>query len=216
VLWNARYVAGRILVVVVVHGFLEVGRVQVRKFPLSWHTRRGKLSLRSQSQPARPTGERHSREHHPSPCLRDPVFVDLAIDVDRTTRLIPRGRPIDPDSARWPELADWLERRPTVFVDAGTGPPPPALVGDDVRSLLVTRACYVGLQRAAATRCRPDGVVLLCESGRTLRPADVEHCVGAPVVATVSVDVAVSRAVDAGLLTARLPRLLQRELKGAA
>jgi hypothetical protein len=72
------------------------------------------------------------------------------------------------------------------------------------------------LQRAVATRCRPDGVVLVCEPGRSLRGTDVERSVGAPVVASVSVDVAVSRAVDAGLLAARLPRLLQRELRSAA
>ena len=86
----------------------------------------------------------------------------------------------------------------------------------DVRSLLVTRACYLALRRAVAAPCRPDGVVLVAEPGRALRAADVERAVGAPVVAAVSHDPAIARAVDAGLLAARLPRLLARELRGAA
>jgi hypothetical protein len=144
------------------------------------------------------------------------ALADLAVDVARSTRLIPRGRPVDPTSPRWPALLDWLARRPAVYIDAGTGTPAPALLDGDVRTLLVTRACYVGLQRAAAARCRPDGVVLLCEPGRSLRVPQVEQTTGARVVASVSVDVAVARAVDAGLLAARVPRLLQRELRGAA
>ena len=48
--------------------------------------------------------------------------------------------------------------------------------------------------------------MLVSEPGRSLRAADVERSVGAPVVATVSLDVAVARAVDAGLLDARACR----------
>ena len=143
-------------------------------------------------------------------------LADLAVDVDRTTRVIPRGRALDLSSPRWPDLLDWLSRRPSVYIDAGTGAPAPCLLDGDVRSLLVTRACYVGLQRALAAHCRPDGIVLLCEPGRGLKAPDVEHSIGAPVVASVSVDPAVARAVDAGLLAARVPRFLQRELRGAA
>jgi hypothetical protein len=141
---------------------------------------------------------------------------DLAIDVGRTTRLIPCGRAVDLSSPRWPGLLDWLARRPTVYIDAGTGPPAPCLLAGDVRTLLVTRACYVGLQRAVAAGCRPDGVVLVSEPGRSLRTPEIERTTGAPVIASVSVDPAVARAVDAGLLAARVPRLMQRELRGAA
>lgn len=142
---------------------------------------------------------------------------DLAVDVDRTTRLIPRGTATpDPDSGRWSELVDWLARRPSVFVDAGTGVPPAGLVAGDVRSLLVTRPCYLALQRLARLSYRPDGIVLVAEPWRSLRPFDVERAAGAPVVARVSHDPAVPRAVDAGLLRARVPRLLARELRGAA
>jgi MinD-like ATPase involved in chromosome partitioning or flagellar assembly len=142
---------------------------------------------------------------------------DLAVPVDRTTRLIPRGSsPVDANAWRWPELLDSLSRRRAVFVDAGTGVPPAGLIGGDARTLLVTRACYLALTKAAALRCRPDGVVLVVEPWRSLGPFDVEHTIGSPVVARVSHDPSVPRAVDAGLLRGPLPRLLRRELRGAA
>ena len=49
-----------------------------------------------------------------------------------------------------------------------------------------------------------------------MRSRDVERCLGAPVVATVSVDPAIARAVDAGLLAARLPWVIGRELREVA
>ena len=140
---------------------------------------------------------------------------DLTVDVDRTTRLIPCGSvPLDRQSPRWSELGRWLAARQTAVVDAGSHPPPDELLGPDTRNLLVTRACYLALRRLAVARCRPDGVVLVAEPGRSLRPPDVERAAGAPVVATVSHDPAIARAVDAGLLAARMPRLLARELRG--
>jgi hypothetical protein len=142
---------------------------------------------------------------------------DLAVEVDRSTRLIPRGSPpVEGGSARWTELVEWLARRPSVFIDAGTGVPPLGLLAGDVRSLLVTRSCYLALQRLSSLGCRPDAVVLLSEPGRSLRPFEVERAAGAPVVARVSYDPAVQRAVDSGLLHSRVPRLLARELRGAA
>ena len=146
-----------------------------------------------------------------------PALADLATPVDRTTSLVPRGS-VAPDqhSARWSELAGWLGGRANAVVDAGTGPPPAELLSEGVRSLLVTRACYLALRRAAALPCRPDGVVLVAEPDAPCGHRDVERAVGVPVVASVSLDPAIARAVDAGLLAARLPRVLQRELRGAA
>ncbi len=142
---------------------------------------------------------------------------ELAVRIDRTTHLIPRGRAgVDPVSSRWSELVQWLVRRPAAFVDAGTGVPPRGLVTGEVRSLLVTRACYVAVNTAGALRYRPDGIVLVREPGRSLRPFDVERSIGAPVVASVRHDLAVQRAVDAGLLRCRVPRMFARELRGAA
>jgi hypothetical protein len=121
------------------------------------------------------------------------------------------------DHPRWADLAAVLAAEPrTVVVDAGTGPPPGALLDAGARSLLVTRACYLSLRRAVGHEHRPDAIVLVAEPGRALRVADVESALGAPVVATVSIDPAVARAVDAGLLAARLPRVIRHDLRGAA
>ena len=56
----------------------------------------------------------------------------------------------------------------------------------------------------------------VAEVGPVAVNADVERTVGAPVIAEVAVDPQVSRAVDAGLLTRRLPRSLAREVGRAA
>lgn len=141
---------------------------------------------------------------------------DLVIDVDRSTGLVPRGRgAVDAESPRWPELVTWwAERGRPVIVDAGSGPPPAALFGAGTTlGLLVTRACYLSLRRAVTMAPRPDGVVLVEEPGRALRARDVEAAIGAPVIARISIDPAVARAVDAGLLAARVPRLLRREIR---
>lgn len=147
-----------------------------------------------------------------------PSAVDeLAIDVGAGARLIPRGADrIAPDAHRWSDLIDWLTTaRDDVVIDAGTGPLPPALATRraGVQLTLVTRACYLALRRAARCGVRPDAVVLVAEPGRALGRRDVEQIVGAPVITTVSVDPHLARAVDAGLLVARLPHLIGRELR---
>lgn len=143
---------------------------------------------------------------------------ELAVAVDASARLVPRGAlAVDRHAGRWPELAEWLSAREVpVVVDAGTGPPPVELIDAGGRTLLVTRACYLSLRRAASMTCRPDGVVLVVEPGRALGAGDVAAAVGAPVLASVSLDPAVARAVDAGLLLCRLPRSLTRPLRSAA
>ena len=118
---------------------------------------------------------------------------------------------------RWAELGAWLAAgHRHVVVDAGTGVPPRGLHDHAVQSLLVTRACYVALRRAVALPYRPSGVVLIVEPTRTLKKIDVETAVGAPVVATLDHDPAVFRAVDAGLLASRFPRVVPRRLRGVA
>src|SRR5438445_667973 len=77
-------------------------------------------------------------------------------------------------------------------------------------SLLVLRPCYLGLRRAVASPLRPSGVVLVEEDGRAIRRRDVEDALGVPVKAVVAHDRRVARAVDAGLLAARLPSSFER------
>jgi MinD-like ATPase involved in chromosome partitioning or flagellar assembly len=122
-------------------------------------------------------------------------------------------------AARADVLATLLaaDGRPVV-ADCGTDPGDAALVlaAGATRSILVTRPCFLSLRRSLTMPLRPSEVVLLTEPGRALTKADVEACVGAPVVAEVAVDPLVARAVDAGLLATRLPRALAKELGRAA
>jgi hypothetical protein len=80
------------------------------------------------------------------------------------------------------------------------------------RSLLVLRPCFLALRRAIAAPMRPSGVVLVAEPERALCRRDVEDVLGVPVVAEVPHDPRIARAVDAGLLASRLPRVLDRAL----
>ncbi len=129
--------------------------------------------------------------------------------------------PIEPTATRWGQLGDWMNDWTRqwgcdITIDAGTGRPAPPLVERVDRSLLVTRPCYLALRRAVRGETRPTGVVLVDEPGRALSQRDVEHALGVPVVATVSFDPAVARAVDAGLLATRPPRVISKELRRAA
>ena len=122
---------------------------------------------------------------------------------------------------RWAALGDWLHDWSNqwgcdVTVDVGTRVPPEPLTARADRSLLVTRPCYLSLRRAVRSSCRPTGVILVDEPGRSLGHRDVEHALGAPVEAVVSVDPSVARAVDAGLLAGRLPGVMTRALRRAA
>jgi hypothetical protein len=147
-------------------------------------------------------------------------FERLAVPIDDSLALMPRGVLGGPVAAgRIIELGSILggSSRPVV-VDAGLGI-------DDVSgtlatvaalSLLVLRPCYLALRRAVAAPFRPSGVVLVREPGRALTRRDVEAVLGVPVRAEIDLDPAIARAVDAGLLTARLPRGLERALRDAA
>ena len=156
---------------------------------------------------------------------------DLLIDVGNNAWVLPwRGRfetasslqpeqPEDPATVRrWQEFSQWLAawalaRNGDVTIDAGTGEPNTVLFSEADRTLLVTRPCYLALRRAARSSVRPSGVVLIAEPGHAFTKRDIEHSLSAPIEATVSLDPAIARAVDSGLLATRLPRVLFRELR---
>lgn len=141
----------------------------------------------------------------------------LEVAVDPTCRLLPPGRTGTPTGARWAALVERLADDPRdVIIDAGTGRPPAPLLDAADRRWLVTRSCYLSLRAAVLQGCRPTGIVLIDEPGRTLRADDVEAALGAPIAATVLVDPAIARAVDAGLLASRLPAGLRRQMRRAA
>ena len=97
----------------------------------------------------------------------------------------------------------------TVILDVGTQSQVVVpLLAASRRTILVTRASYLAL-RAARRGPDPDAVVLVAEPGRALRPQDVGASVGVAVGPVIRWDPAIARAVDAGLLSARLPRALR-------
>ena len=112
------------------------------------------------------------------------------------------------------------EHYPTSSVVVDCGPPGNAcgnaVAANAGLSLLVLRPCYLALRRAAQSEIRPSGVILICEPGRSLGSSEVSDVLGVPVRAEVPFDPAVARVVDAGLLTTRVPRCIERALKVAA
>jgi hypothetical protein len=139
----------------------------------------------------------------------------LEVPVTERLSLLPRGgcrSPARPD--RYRLLAQLLRADPRrVVVDIGThAVPAVAVLSEASASLLVTRACFLALDTAQRGPS-PDQVVLVAEEGRALRRRDVEAAIGAPVVVSLRWHASVSRAVDAGLLSARMPRPL-RDLAG--
>jgi hypothetical protein len=147
-------------------------------------------------------------------------FDRLGVPVDDSLALVPRGVPgVAVAADRITELGSILGSGPRpVVVDAGLAVDEvgAALATVAAISLLVLRPCYLALRRAVAAPFRPSGVVLVREPGRALTRRDVEAVLGVPVRAEVHLDPAIARAVDAGLLTARLPRGLERALRDAA
>jgi hypothetical protein len=102
---------------------------------------------------------------------------------------------------------------PTV-VDAGRAAVPAARAVVEVAdaSVVVLRGCYLALRRAVQSPLvvRSAGAVLVEEPGRSLGPNEVGDVIDRPVLGRVPVRTPISRAVDAGVLAARLPDALAR------
>jgi MinD-like ATPase involved in chromosome partitioning or flagellar assembly len=172
-----------------------------------------------------PDGPGLSHWLHADPEVPADALARLEVDVRRGLRLIPAGlagaagAPIGEHPGRSQALAAALaaDGRPVV-ADCGraTSGAALAVAAGASLSLLVLRPCYLGLRRALAAPLRASGVILVTEEGRSLSGRDVEETLGIPVRAEVACDPAVARAVDAGLLATRVPRGLERSLRGAA
>jgi hypothetical protein len=150
-----------------------------------------------------------------SPTAGATELARLALTIRDDVQLIPRGEGNPPDN-QWQRLAVALAALDTVIVDAGTGSPPQALHDAAEQSLLIIRPCFMAIRRAQRLTVRPTGIVLVDEPGRALTSTDLERALGVGVIAEVRLDPAVARAVDAGLLIARLPRSLSLSLRTAA
>jgi len=89
------------------------------------------------------------------------------------------------------------------------------VMGGEV-SLLVLRPNYLALRRAHGLGVTPTGVVLVEESARSMSAAEVSELIGAPVLARVGIDDAITRVIDAGMTRRRLPRPFTKALSGVA
>lgn len=134
----------------------------------------------------------------------------VASDPSATAALLGIAEPADEETAVTDHLT--LTRVPSGdpdvrIIDAGTTIP--TCSDDDVHLVVLRGPCYVALRSLDHNNGHrpPDGIVLLAEQGRSLTARDVSDVTGIPVVATVAVTPTVARAIDAGLLIARLHRL---------
>lgn len=139
------------------------------------------------------------------------VLQRLEVPVSSGLSLLPRGScrsPARPERYRLlSRLLSGDGRR--VIVDVGTHAIPAVpLIAESSASILVTRACFLALD-AARRGPLPDRVLLIEEEGRALRPSDVAAAVGAEVAVRLRWHRDVARAVDAGLLSAKIPKPLR-------
>ncbi len=142
----------------------------------------------------------------------------LSVPVGEAIDLLPLGGGggVGTNPARAVELAvGAVDLWDLVVADVGVVQPGPfdprhVVVTAGDRTTLVVRSCYLGLKRAGRLALSVDDVVEVTEGGRALKTVDIEGVLGQPVDARVAVDPMVARAVDSGLLTARLPRPLRR------
>ncbi len=142
----------------------------------------------------------------------------LAVPAGPGLRLLARGSGVVP-GVGGDRLLAAVAPSPggAVVIDAGTTQGLGTdLAGGATVSLLDLRPCYLALRRALAAPLRPSAVVLVAEPRRSLDAGDVEDVLGVPVRAIVPYDAAIARCVDAGLLSARMPRPLLAALRSAA
>jgi len=141
----------------------------------------------------------------------------LTVPVGERFDLLPLGGgDMGTNPARAVELAGGaVDLWDLVVADVGVVQPGPfdprhVVVTAGDRTTLVVRSCYLGLKRVGRLALAVDDVVEVTEGGRALKTVDIEGVLGQPVDARIAVDPMVARAVDSGLLTARLPRPLRR------
>jgi CO dehydrogenase nickel-insertion accessory protein CooC1 len=144
----------------------------------------------------------------------------LAVEVAPGVVLLPLGGPAPslnarPEAVAGAALAVALRDGPLpVVVDCGHAAEPATRAVAEVAdvAIAVVRGCYLTLRRAVrapALACTM-GTVLVEEPGRSLSRREVADVLGLPVLARVPFRDQVFRAVDAGVLPARLPDALAR------
>jgi hypothetical protein len=125
------------------------------------------------------------------------VTADLTV-IDATN---------DTTAEQHQQIIDCETRGDLVIVDAGRADHPiHDLLHGDTRRVWVMRCCYLTLRRAVTATPRPDEIIMIREPQRALNQRDIEQAVGVKVTTVIDLDPGIARAVDAGLLAARLPR----------
>ena len=148
------------------------------------------------------------------------ALARLEVDAGRSLRLFPQGNPVSgAGCSRRAEVlaAHFAADERLIVADCGSARRSPGLelAAGATLSLVVVRPCYLALRRVLAAPLRASGVLLVDEPERALRKRDVEDALGLPVVAELPRDAAVARAVDAGLLAVKVPRVAERALERA-
>ena len=153
------------------------------------------------------------------------ALARLQVEVRDDLSLLPVGSACDWPEGRAERLAAVLATLGHVVVDAGVVDPSARSGCDRVelfralaevgRTTLVLRPCYLALRRAMQVTAHVDGIVVVSEPERALGAADVERLLGARVLASLELEPAVARAVDAGLLVQRRHRGILRVLEAS-
>jgi hypothetical protein len=144
----------------------------------------------------------------------------MAVEVAPGVALLPAGdaeRTLRPRAAAEAGAALAVALRDLavpVVADCGSATDPAARAVVEVAdaAVVVVRGCYLALRRAVRSPvlgCSA-AAVLVDEPGRSLTRREIADVLGTPVVARVPVRDTVARAVDAGVLAARLPDVLGR------
>jgi MinD-like ATPase involved in chromosome partitioning or flagellar assembly len=150
------------------------------------------------------------------------VIERLAVPVTSSVSVIPRGDGPLAEPSRARLLSQLLARYDgAVIVDCGTVLAPRAGVASacyeqSTHALLVVRPCYLALRRVQRHDWTASKLVVVREPGRALSKRDIEAATGVDVVAEVPFDASIARAVDAGLLASKPPKLLVRALRRVA
>ena len=150
--------------------------------------------------------------------ISEPVRGETC-EVNSALRLMSRPMTSSSPESAWQSLcAEMSSLRGPVVVDAGSLHIHKSLVEAVHRTYLVTRPCYLALRRASHAIHHKDfpidGCILVNEPGRALTASDVESVLRKPICAVLPVETSISRAVDAGLLSHRVPKVLDENLSG--
>jgi hypothetical protein len=132
------------------------------------------------------------------------VTADLTV-IDATN---------DTTAEQHQQIIDSEAQGELVIVDAGRANHPiHNLLDRNTRRVWVMRCCYLTLRRAVTATPRPDEIIMIREPQRALNQRDIEQAVGVRVAMVIDLDPGIARAVDAGLLAARLPRPTAADLR---